>query len=528
LKESRKRYRIFYRLEENLEIPMFLLSIAWLYLFIVELVEGLTPTQETIIYVIWILFIAEFLIKFIVAPRKLGFIKNSWITIIALIIPAFRMLRIINALRILRSVRVLNSTRIIRALTSGKRFFSALQEAQGPKPVLEMNVGIMIAYGKQENKEALAEYAIQLIEDVQQELEDSTGISWVFDVTDANRLENDGTKGPSDFLDSASQAMAEGPYDLVTVLTDVGLMSRKNQMVPGLSSTVSRIIVMSTRKLITTARNQDLLKLDHERVRFNSASVFLHLTGHILGLRHSSPAKSKVMGAEDFTRDIKKVPSFNSSERKTLKRRAKKAPDRELLNGNNLEAFIFHILMTFRHPRDFFRPLLSNAAIFLPLSLPGLATAAVAPAIILVFNAEIWDVALGITNATAAFFAVISIMSASFYLVRVQSLFLPRKEKRVLTEHLAVANSVIYFSIFIACIGLFLMVGVLAMVILIYVFPPDLMQTWSTLNIREIVLMDKIRLAVFISTIGVTTGALAGGLESRAVIQRLALFSKET
>jgi len=119
-------------------------------------------------------------------------------------------------------------------------------------------------------------------------------------------------------------------------------------------------------------------------------------------------------------------------------------------------------------------------------------------------------------------------MLASFYLVRVQSLFLPRKEKRVLTEHLAVANSVIYFSIFLACIGLFLMVGVMTMVILIYVFPEDLMQTWPTLNIEEILLVDKIRMSVFISTIGVTTGALAGGLESRAVIQRLALFRKDT
>jgi len=360
LKQSRKRYRIFYSLEENLEIPMFLLSIAWLYLFIIELVEGLTEIQETVIYVIWILFILEFLIKFIVAPRKLGFLKNSWITIVALIIPAFRMLRLINALRILRSVRVLNSTRIIRALTSGKRFFSALQEAQGPKPVLEMNVGILIAYGKPENKEALAAYAMQMIADVQQELEDSTGIPWVFDVTDANKLENDNSRGPADFLESASQSMAEGPYDLVTVLTDVGLMSRKNQMVPGLSSTVSRIIVISTRKLITTARKQDLLKLDHARVRFNSAALFLHLTGHILGLKHDIPAESKVMGAEEFTRDINKVPSYNSSERKLLRKRAKNAPDRELLNGNDLEAFIFHILMTLRHPRDFFKPLLSN------------------------------------------------------------------------------------------------------------------------------------------------------------------------
>ena len=507
---------------------MFLLSIFWLYLFIVEMVEGLGPTQEMMIYIIWFVFIAEFLIKLIVAPRKIGYIKNSWITIIALIIPALRMLRLLNALRILRSVRVLNSTKVIRALTSGKRFFSSLKEAQGPQPVPEMNVGILIAYGKLENKERLLAYAEQLVEDVREKLRDSTGIPWVFDLTETSQLESDDSRLPSDFLDTASQAMAEGPYDLVTVVTDVGLMSRKNQMVPGLSSAVSRIVVISTRKLIATGRKQSMLSLDHFRVRLNSAALFLHLIGHIMGLKHRPRTESKVMGMKQYDQEIKKIPDYSADEKQILRKRAGKAPDRELLGGNDLEAFIFHILMTLRHPRDFFRPLLQNGAILLPLSLPGLATAAVAPAIILIFNAEIWDVALGMTNFTAAFFAVISIMLASFYLVRVQSLFLPRKEKRVLTEHLAVANSVIYFSIFLACIGLFLLVGGLMMIIIIYVFPPDLMQAWPTLNQPEIFLTDKIRLAIFISTIGVTTGALAGGLESRAVIQRLALFRKDT
>src|SRR5690606_13560290 len=128
------------------------------------------------------------------------------------------------------------------------------------------------------------------------------------------------------------------------------------------------------------------------------------------------------------------------------------------------------------------------------------------------------------SNGTAALFAVISIMFASFYLVRVQSLFLPRKEKRVITEHLAVANSTIYFSIFLACIGLFLMVGLLSIMVELYIFPPDLMQTWPTLDRPQVTLEDKIRLAVFISTLGVTTGALAGGLESRTIVQHLALF----
>lgn len=506
---------------------MFVLAIVWFYLFIVELVHGLSATQEDLILVIWILFIIEFLIKLLLAPRKLNFIHSNWITIIALIIPALRVFRIFYAIRILRSVRVITSTNIVRALTSGRRFFSALKEAQGPQPAPEMNVGILIAFGRLDQKEPLQRLAEQLINDVQKELEDSSRIPWNFDLTDAVQLESDETRKPSDFLDSASLRMAEGPYDMLCVITDVGLMSRKNSVEAGLSSPVTRISVLSTRKLTTTGRKEATLSLKAPKVRFNTALLFLHLTGHLIGLPHRPPTESKIMGAMEFNKDLENVGSFNFKEREVLRKKAPRIPDRELKNGNFLETFIFHLLMTLRHPKNFFSPVLSNFALFLPLSLPTLATAAVAPSLLLIFTAETWDVGLGMTNGTAAFFAVISIMFASFYLVRVQDLFLPRKEKRVLTEHLAVANSVIYFSIFLACIGLFLMVGALIMVVELYVFPPDLIQTWPTLNKPEILMSDKIRLAVFISTIGVTTGALAGGLESRTVIQHLALFRKK-
>ncbi|HET8885985.1 MAG TPA: hypothetical protein VFM70_06490 [Salinimicrobium sp.] len=528
MNNQRSRYRIFYNLEQHLEVPMFILAIVWMYFLVVEFFHGLNKTQETIIYVIWFLFIAEYLIKLLLAPRKITYIKNNWITLIALIIPALRVFRIFYAVRLLRSVRVIRSTNIIRTFTTGKRFFSALKEAQGPQPEPEMNVGILIAHGNLGDLEKLKTYVNQLIDDITPELKISTGIRWNFDLTETRVLENENPVRPSFFLDSASLKMAEGPYDLVAVVTDVALMSRKNQIEAGLSSPVARMIVLSTKKLITTGRNQPSCSLNDTKVRYNSALLMLHLIGHILKLKHRTLAESKIMRTYEFNPTLAKIPSFNSKERKYLKKNAQKAPDRELINGNFVETFIFHVLMTFRHLPEFFRPLFHNWAIFLPLSLPSLVTAAVAPSILLIFGAEIWDVGLGMSNGTATFFAIVSVMLASFYLVRIQSLFLPRKEKRVLTEHLAVANSVIYFSIFLACIGLFLTVGVLTLIIEFYVFPEDLMQTWPTLNKPEILLSDKIRLAAFISTIGVTTGALAGGLESRTVIQQLALFKGRT
>jgi hypothetical protein len=70
------------------------------------------------------------------------------------------------------------------------------------------------------------------------------------------------------------------------------------------------------------------------------------------------------------------------------------------------------------------------------------------------------------------------------------------------------------------------MVGLLMLFMELYVFPSDLIQTWPTLNKQAVNLTDLIRLASFISTVGVTTGALAGGFESRAVIRELSLFRR--
>jgi len=131
------------------------------------------------------------------------------------------------------------------------------------------------------------------------------------------------------------------------------------------------------------------------------------------------------------------------------------------------------------------------------------------------------------SNGRMIVYALLSIAGASLYLVKVQSLFLPRKEKRVLTEHLAVANSIIYLSILNACIGLFILVGGLMFFIEMYIFPEGLMKTWPTLATHsEITGWDKLRLAAFIGTVGVTTGALAGGMESEKVIRHLSLFNK--
>lgn len=519
-----KRFRILYKLEAWLEGPMFLLSIVWLCLFIVELAKGLSPFQEKLVILIWLLFVLEFTTKLVLSADKVSYMKKNWLTILALFIPAFRAFRLLRAIRVLQLSRVATTTTFVRGLTSSKRFMNELRDAQGKTPPAEMHVGVLLAYSPAVTPEVMQPFLEQLMLDVQPEMSFATEIPWSFHLVEPVALTTDRTREPSDFLDAATMRMAEGPYDIVLVVTDVTLISRKDRIEAGLASPVTYTAVISTQRLTTTSRGKPVRTLDAAAVRVNAAALLLHLLGHISGLHHTAGGKGGEMAPFAFREKRKALPRFNDSERVLLKKKVKHLPERELHGGTCLEGFIFHLIMAAKHPKAVLNPLLRNWAILLPLSLPGLATAAVAPSLLLIFTAEIWDVGLNMGNRTTAFFAVASILGASFYLIKIQSLFLPRKEKNVLTEHQAIANVVIFLSILLACFGLFLMVGGLMMVIELYVFPEDLISTWPTLDKPKVGLSDKLRLAAFISTVGVTTGALAGGLEKKTVIQHLALF----
>jgi hypothetical protein len=195
-----------------------------------------------------------------------------------------------------------------------------------------------------------------------------------------------------------------------------------------------------------------------------------------------------------------------------------------LVQGH-LQRFAFHVRAALSHPRQVLLPLARNRAPLLPLSLPKLATAAVTPTLVLVFSAETWDVGVHMTSGVAGGFALLSVLAATVYLTIIQRLFFPRKEKRILTEQMAVVNVAVFLTVLSAVIGLFVMVGLLMLGIELFIFPQDLITNWPTLENPKVGFVDLLHTSAFISTVGVLTGSLAGGLESRTVIRHLALFS---
>src|SRR5687768_6898247 len=113
-----ERRQILQRLEGWLEWPMLVLGLGWLALLIIELTGNLSPVLATALNVIWVIFILEFLLSFMLAPEKWRYLRRNWLTLIALALPALRIFRIFRALRILRITRATRGLRLVRIFTS--------------------------------------------------------------------------------------------------------------------------------------------------------------------------------------------------------------------------------------------------------------------------------------------------------------------------------------------------------------------------------------------------------------------------
>lgn len=126
-----ERWEILDRLEGWSETPMIVLGFIWLALLIVELRWGLNPFLEIVGTLIWGIFILDFVVRVVLAPHKISYVKSNWLTVIALLIPAFRVLRILRVLRMLRLARAARGLRLLRVVTSLNRGMKAISASFG-------------------------------------------------------------------------------------------------------------------------------------------------------------------------------------------------------------------------------------------------------------------------------------------------------------------------------------------------------------------------------------------------------------
>lgn len=123
-----ERHRLLVRIDDALAAPMMVLSVLWVALVVTELWIGLSPFFETLGYVIWGLFVLQFLIELVIAPRKGTYLRRQWLTALSLLAPAFRLLAVF---RLARAFTVVRGARLLRLVSGANRGMRVLARVMG-------------------------------------------------------------------------------------------------------------------------------------------------------------------------------------------------------------------------------------------------------------------------------------------------------------------------------------------------------------------------------------------------------------
>jgi voltage-gated potassium channel len=120
-----RRWRTLCQLQAWLDTPMLVLSVAWLAVVVIQLLDKRdNPLLAGIATVLWIVFILDFAVRFSLAPGKRTFLKRNWLTLIALLLPA---LRVFRALAVFRAASGLRGLQLVRIVGTANRGMNALR-----------------------------------------------------------------------------------------------------------------------------------------------------------------------------------------------------------------------------------------------------------------------------------------------------------------------------------------------------------------------------------------------------------------
>ncbi|WP_192822044.1 ion transporter [Rufibacter sp. LB8] len=145
---NRERRQLLRQVQRAMEMPMIVLGFAWLVLLVVEFIWDLGPVLELVNYCIWGIFVLDFLLRLMLAPEKMPFLKTNWLTLISLAVPALRVFRLARFARVFRTVRAARGVRLVRVLSSLNRGMKSLGATMGRRGfgyMLALSLAVLFA-----------------------------------------------------------------------------------------------------------------------------------------------------------------------------------------------------------------------------------------------------------------------------------------------------------------------------------------------------------------------------------------------
>lgn len=135
------RQALVARWERRSALPLALLALAYMGLWAFQVLAIMPATEwdviEAVILLIWAIFISDFVVRLLLHHDKKHFLKNNVIEITALVLPAFRFLRV---LRVITAIGIM--TRVVQTIQGRVNLYIALML---PMLVFAGSIGVLEA-----------------------------------------------------------------------------------------------------------------------------------------------------------------------------------------------------------------------------------------------------------------------------------------------------------------------------------------------------------------------------------------------
>lgn len=130
-----ERLELLSHLDCLLNPVMIVLSLVWVALLVLSLTTGLPRALDVATYVIWGIFVFDFVLEITVAPDRWQYLRDHWLTTISLVVPTLRVFRAFEALRALRAAEGVRSLSLVRVVGGINRTMRALRSAFGGRRI---------------------------------------------------------------------------------------------------------------------------------------------------------------------------------------------------------------------------------------------------------------------------------------------------------------------------------------------------------------------------------------------------------
>ncbi|MGC1216228.1 MAG: hypothetical protein WA883_02075, partial [Phormidesmis sp.] len=376
-----------------------------------------------------------------------------------------------------------------------------------PKSCQEYIVGVMTMDVEGKDSERFLNCSTKAVGTFEHQLKASLGVRVVaLSFKGPHLTPTAGAYAPLDFLHVGMTEKIERDVHFLLIITEVDLSTTSFGSTLALSSQLTNVGILSTKRLNPTFwGNLEDRALTVRRLE----TLLLQTFSRLLNLSYSKHPQN-IMYEFTEVEDLAGMVNFTACQRQQM-RDALPQEAHERMSRRSRWRFVLVTLV--RDWKSILIAVIRANPFRLLARLPTMITAALSTIIFLFFTPDMWDVASTVELYQLILFSIIAIATATAALYRTFAFGDVLSRRRMLAESTVVTSAATIFSLLLTMALLFAIFMSFLFVGTVTIFPRQLMETWPTVD-PAVHTIDHIKLSIFVAALGVLAGSLGGRADS--------------